>query len=149
MTGPGEPRYTVNETAGRTRPFQSPGVDTDLALASLPAPDQDRIGAALRGDHGDDQQRIAVFGLALVTKLLAKNADYGSSAFSKPALAPHLSAREGILTRMSDKVARFQNLAGKDDQAEVAEAIPETLGDWAGYLVLWLACPDDGEGGTP
>jgi hypothetical protein len=102
----------------------------------------DRIREAQAGSRGDDQQRIAETGLAIVDLLLQKNADYGGSAWQTPVLAPGLSCREAIQCRMSDKIQRLQTLlAGKSP--EVAESIADTMRDLAGYSILWLGAPVD------
>ena len=93
---------------------------------------------AIDGQRGADQKLIAEVGLQVVTTLLKKNADYGSSAWQVPVLAPRLSAFDGIQCRMSDKVARLnQLLAGND--AQVAESIADSFRDLVGYGILWLA----------
>lgn len=100
-----------------------------------------RIREAIAGDHGPDQQRIAQHGLALIHTLLQKNADYGSSAWKPPILAPHLTAREAIQCRMSDKIERFQNLI-QNPTPEVNESIGDTMLDFGGYSILWHGAPD-------
>ena len=67
--------------------------------------------------------------------LLAKNKNYGNSAFQAPALLPDLPAEKAIFVRMSDKVARLAQLtSGEKDR--VGESIEDTLYDLAGYCVL-------------
>lgn len=67
--------------------------------------------------------------------LLAKNKNYGNSAFCPPILLPHLKPEEALLVRMSDKVARLTSLAsGEKDR--VGESLSDTLYDLAGYCVL-------------
>lgn len=93
---------------------------------------------AIDGQRGADQKLIAEVGLQVVMTLLKKNADYGSFAWQVPVLAPRLSAFDGIQCRMSDKVARLnQLLAGND--AQVAESIADSFRDLVGYGILWLA----------
>jgi len=105
--------------------------------------DLDEIRQAAGGDSGDTQKAIAEHGLAVVSMLLKKNRDYGNSAFQSPLLAPLADARTGIQVRMSDKVARLQNLlAGNPDS--VGESACDTMMDLAGYAILWLAEPDGG-----
>jgi hypothetical protein len=112
----------------------------DLKANALPVPDMTAIYESLRVLNGVDAQRVAVFGLALVTKLLAKNADYGSTAFERPALASDVPVRKALMVRASDKVGRIANLAKSDKPAHlVDESIAETVGDLAGYAVLYLA----------
>lgn len=100
----------------------------------------DLLRQALNGDRGEDQQRIAQQGIELVTLLLRKNSDYGSSAWQPPLLAPDMSPREAIQCRMSDKIQRFIQLQSKS--AEVAESIEDTVRDWTGYGLLWLGAPE-------
>ncbi len=94
------------------------------------------IEEALDGDRGDIQCRIAHTGLGLVELLLKKNKDYGSSVFEPPELDPTASPSVGILARMSDKVRRIRQL--RQNGAEVAESIDETVLDLGGYSILWL-----------
>ena len=101
---------------------------------------QERIRQAVNGDHGEDQRRLAEQGMQLVALLLAKNADYGGSAWQIPTLAPGLSLREAIQCRMSDKIQRLQMLlSGK--APEVLESTEDTMRDLAGYCILWLGAP--------
>lgn len=102
--------------------------------------DYDLVGDALEGGRGPCQQRIAQVGLQIVATLLRKNADYGGSAWQPPLLCPGMSARTGILVRMSDKINRFITLLTKP--AEVAdESVDQTMLDFAGYSILYLAYP--------
>lgn len=75
----------------------------------------------------------------LNTLLLAKNANYGNAAMQEPSLLPGLTPRQGILVRLSDKIARLQALAGGTPD-KVGEAFDDTLRDMAGYIVLYFAC---------
>lgn len=78
----------------------------------------------------------------LAELLIAKNRDYGDSAFKSPPLAPCLSATAAILVRMGDKIERLETLARKlanDDAIAVAsEPVEDTIADLAGYCVLLL-----------
>lgn len=103
----------------------------------------DLLRQALSGDRGEDQQRIAREGIALVGLLLRKNSDYGSSAWQPPILAPDMSPREAIQCRMSDKIQRFIQLQSR--QAEVEESLEDTVRDWTGYGLLWLGAPTDAD----
>lgn len=103
--------------------------------------DLDLLRQAVNGERGEDQKRIAEQGVQLITLLLRKNSDYGSSAWKSPLLAPHVSPREAIQCRMSDKVQRFVQLQSRP--AEVAESMEDTVRDWTGYGVLWLGAPND------
>lgn len=87
------------------------------------------------------QVYISRVGVDLVSTLLAKNLDYGSSAWDSPLLCSHLSPGDALLCRMSDKIARLQNLlSGK--QPQVQESIEDTIKDLAGYCLLLLASPE-------
>jgi hypothetical protein len=99
--------------------------------------DFDRVREAAAGQHGEDQKRLAMCGLEVVTTLLHKNADYGGSAWQVPLLAPQLTPRQAIQCRMSDKVMRLAKLL-TGEQAQVAESIEDTMKDLAGYSILWL-----------
>ena len=71
--------------------------------------------------------------------LIAKNTNYGNSAMQEPSLLPGLTPRQGILVRLSDKIARLQTLAGGAPD-KVGEVFDDTLLDLAGYVVLYFAC---------
>lgn len=105
------------------------------------------LEGALNGDRGPDQQRIAETGVTWIELLLAKNADYGSSAWKPPLLSPGLDAGAAILVRMSDKIERIASLAAKGGagSAEVAESLEDTVRDLGAYCLLWLARPKGGE----
>lgn len=93
-----------------------------------------RLLNALNGIRGHHQQLIAQVGLQWVDTLLRKNADYGSSVFKEPVLAPGMPTTSAIDVRMSDKIARIQNL--KTAKAEVAESIQDTYNDLGAYCLL-------------
>jgi hypothetical protein len=101
------------------------------------------VGEALDGSRGPDQQRIARVGLDWLTTLLAKNQDYGGSAWAVPALCPKLQTGDAILVRMSDKISRINNLLRADNKALVDESIEDTIKDLGAYCLLWLARPKD------
>lgn len=101
----------------------------------------DTIINALSREDGADAYWIAQAGCGLVATLLAKNADYGGSAWQRPALAPHLDPGTAILCRMSDKIARLQTLLASALTPRVNESIEDTLRDLAGYCLLYLARP--------
>ena len=93
------------------------------------------LAAALDGSRGQQQQIIAEEGMKIISLLLQKNHDYGSSVFEPPALDPSLSVLAAIDVRMSDKIARIKNL--KTAAAEVkSESIDDTYKDLAGYVIL-------------
>jgi len=98
--------------------------------------DTELVGQAHRGTRGLQQSVIARTGIAITAMLLRKNSDYGASAFSSPAMAPHMTPRDALLCRMSDKVARVASLSKK--AAEVPESLDDTIRDLAGYCMLWL-----------
>lgn len=99
----------------------------------------DLILQALSGERGIDQRIICETGLDVTQLLLKKNADYGSSAWKSPLLAPECGADAGMRVRMSDKIERLIGLL-KGRAPDVAdEPIEETVKDLIGYLVLWLA----------
>lgn len=72
----------------------------------------------------------------LKTVLVRKNMDYGASAFNPPALAPGVAPTTAILVRMSDKIARLNNL--QTAEKPNYEAIEDTILDLAGYAILLL-----------
>lgn len=114
---------TIN--AGKTTIELSTNNGDKLALLEL----------ALNGSRGKQQRIIAEEGLAILELLLRKNHDYGSSVFKPPVLAPELSELSAIDVRMSDKIARINNL--KTCASEVkSESIDETYKDLAGYVIL-------------
>jgi hypothetical protein len=82
-----------------------------------------------------DAQRIAAAGVEVLSMLLRKNRDYGSSAFQEPVLAPGMTPRQAMQCRMSDKVARISTLMS-GQQAEVDESIRDTMSDLAGYIIF-------------
>lgn len=106
------------------------------------------IQQALTDRRGEGAKAIAFEGLELVATLLRKNADYGSSAWNPPLLAPGVTAREAIQTRMSDKISRLAKLLA-GNKAEVEEAVEDTMLDLAGYALLWLTCPTTQEQPAP
>lgn len=73
--------------------------------------------------------------------LIAKNQDYGDSAFKRPALLQSLAPAGAILVRLGDKIERLQNLANKVDAEGVcvkSETVEDTVLDLAGYCILYL-----------
>ncbi len=81
---------------------------------------------------------IATEGLKLILLLLAKNQDYGTSAWESPVLCQQMTARDALLVRMSDKIKRLQHLL-QGNAPRVSESIDDTLRDLAGYCLLELA----------
>ena len=102
---------------------------------------ENKVSQALHSDD-ENRRRIAEAGIALTAMLLAKNHDYGSSAWEIPLLCPTLSPGDAILCRMSDKVKRIQRLQS-GETAQVAESLEDNIGDLAGYGLLWLARPTE------
>ena len=82
---------------------------------------------------------LAEIGCENLATLLAKNSDYGSSGLTEPILLPGLAARQALLVRMSDKIARIQTLQNKGP--EVSESLEDTMLDLANYCLLWVAVP--------
>jgi hypothetical protein len=61
--------------------------------------------------------------------LIAKNLKYGNSALEPLGVFSQLSAKEGLLVRIDDKLKRIKNGSlGKDDE--------DVVNDLIGYLVL-------------
>lgn len=96
---------------------------------------------ALAGERGEDQNRIASTALRWAGTILKKNADYGSSVWKEPFLAPGMPVSAAIFCRMSDKAERIRQLQAKD--AEVAESLEDTVSDLGSYCLLWLARPKE------
>lgn len=97
----------------------------------------------------ENDRAVQIFNVCqnLAELLIAKNRDYGDSAFKSPPLAPCLSASAAILVRMGDKIERLETLARKlanDDAIAVAsETVEDTIADLAGYCVLLLIAMKD------
>ena len=66
----------------------------------------------------------------VVLLLLEKNKAYGDTANNPPQIFSKLSAREGILARLDDKLSRVKN-KGLNDNTE------DTISDIIGYLNLY------------
>lgn len=92
----------------------------------------------------ENDRAVQIFNVCqnLAELLIAKNRDYGDSAFKSPPLAPCLSPSAAILVRMGDKIERLETLARKlandDAIAVVSETVEDTIADLAGYCVLLL-----------
>lgn len=85
----------------------------------------------------ETKERIEKVCETLKTTLVAKNQNYGNSAFRNPLLAPNVSPQEALLTRLSDKIGRMERLLrGEPDR--VQESLDDTILDIAGYCVLLL-----------
>lgn len=108
------------------------------------------LNAAIAGELGEDQQRIADTFLEALVVCLQKNHDYGGSAWKTPLLCPSLSAGDAILVRMGDKLERLANLAdGKDKTPQVDETLTDTMKDLGAYAFLWLARPREDRAEKP
>ena len=107
------------------------------------------IREAWQGSRGPHQKRIVDVGFELISKLLRKNSDYGSSVFEAPLFAPDMDPGDGILVRMSDKLARLNNLldegGGLELRGDVGETLSDTLDDLLGYWLLYQARPEEEE----
>ncbi|MBQ9372158.1 MAG: DUF1599 domain-containing protein [Thermoguttaceae bacterium] len=77
---------------------------------------------------------------ALRELLVAKNHDYGSSAFESPLLLPTMKPETGVLVRIGDKIKRLQTLARNSQYVD--ESFDDTIRDLAGYCILYLACKE-------
>jgi len=102
-----------------------------------PAPQTDKhiFFDALNGHRGETQYTIAAIGLQWIATLLKKNNDYGSSVFKEPILAPGMPTTAAIDVRMSDKIARIQNLKTAKSEI-VSESIQDTYNDLGSYCLL-------------
>ena len=102
----------------------------------------ERIGSAADGANGKDQQILARGALEWVELLLNKNADYGSSAWDAPILAPECDAATAIRVRLSDKINRLMHLLEPRAKARVLdESIADTVRDAGVYCLLWTLIP--------
>jgi hypothetical protein len=61
--------------------------------------------------------------------LIAKNLKYGNSALEPLGVFSHLSAKEGLLVRIDDKLKRIKNGSLERDDEDV-------VNDLIGYLIL-------------
>ncbi len=97
---------------------------------------------ALRGDFGDDPQRIATVALQWAETLINKNRDYGPGIWTTPLLTPNMDCSDAILVRMSDKIQRLQNLLQGNEVNVKDESLEDTMADLGAYALLWLAKPE-------
>jgi hypothetical protein len=74
---------------------------------------------------------IKEVGREVVMLLIEKNKNYGDTANHPPQIFSKLSAKEGILARIDDKLSRIKKL-GFDDPLKSED----TLKDLIGYLIL-------------
>jgi hypothetical protein len=68
--------------------------------------------------------------------LIKKNADYGDENLTKHGMT-------GIIVRLSDKLARLENLQGK--KGHIDETTEDTLKDIAGYAINALRLRREGK----
>ena len=76
------------------------------------------------------EELIKEVGREVVMLLLEKNKAYGDTANKPPKIFSTLSAKEGILARIDDKLSRIKQV-GINDKTE------DTLLDLIGYLILY------------
>jgi hypothetical protein len=76
------------------------------------------------------EELIKEVGREVVMLLLEKNKAYGDTANKPPKIFSKLSAKEGILARIDDKLSRIKTV-GLNDKTE------DTLIDLIGYLILY------------
>lgn len=86
----------------------------------------------------DFRKLISEVGDGLVTLLLAKNLDYGNNIAKPPCMAKKVDPQTAALVRMSDKVARIEQLAERG-AAVPGETLDDSLLDLAGYCILLVA----------
>ena len=73
---------------------------------------------------------IKQIGQEVIDLLLEKNKAYGDTANDPPQIFSKLSAKEGILARIDDKLSRIKQV-GVNDKTE------DTMLDLIGYLILY------------
>ncbi len=76
------------------------------------------------------EELIKEVGREIVMLLIEKNKAYGDTANHPPKIFSKLSAREGILARIDDKLSRIKN-KGLNDLTE------DSVADLIGYLILY------------
>ena len=76
------------------------------------------------------EELIKEVGREIVMLLIEKNKAYGDTANHPPQIFSKLSAREGILARIDDKLSRIKN-KGLNDLTE------DSVEDLIGYLILY------------
>lgn len=87
------------------------------------------------------EQLIHEVGHEVINLLLTKNKAYGDTANDPPQIFSKLSAKEGILARIDDKLSRIKTV-GLNDKTE------DTLLDLIGYLILYrVQCKKDIQNG--
>lgn len=70
--------------------------------------------------------------------VVSKSLNYGvGKCFEPPRLVPGATAETALLTRLSDKIGRFETLL-RGERDRVGETLEDTARDMIGYIVLWL-----------
>jgi len=72
---------------------------------------------------------VSTYLLSIREMLINKNIKYGNSALEPLGVFSHLSAKEGLLVRIDDKLKRIKNGSLEKDDEDV-------INDLIGYLVL-------------
>lgn len=101
-------------------------------------PDLEYVGSEALGADHPDRKLIAETFLQAAATCLRKNADYGSSVFKSPVLAPSMSPESAILVRLSDKIQRMSNLLGSGGTPQVDESVEDNILDMANYALLLI-----------
>ncbi len=83
--------------------------------------------------HMNHKSQIEAYYESLKNKQIAKNEDYGDSAFEDVTVAGvKIPALHACLSRMSDKLKRLQS-----QDLMVDESFEDTLDDLVGYIVIY------------
>jgi hypothetical protein len=92
----------------------------------------DEFGKLVESEHPRSTAELIDSVTLEVSKLLKKkNKDYGDTANNPPQIFSQLTAKEGILARIDDKLSRIKKL-GFDNPTDSED----TLKDLIGYLIL-------------
>ena len=87
------------------------------------------------GDVEDNDERIKRIVQRQLGVYIAKNDDYGDSVLKGRKAFGTISE----LTRMSDKINRFNALVGKEETAKVAESLDDTVMDLVNYMAMYYS----------
>lgn len=87
------------------------------------------------GDVIDEKTRIQNIIKRQIAVYIAKNDDYGDSVLKGRKAFGAISE----LTRMSDKINRFNALVGKEETAKVAESLDDTVMDLVNYMAMYYS----------
>lgn len=87
------------------------------------------------GDVEDNDERIKRIVKRQLGVYIAKNDDYGDSVLKGRKAFGTISE----LTRMSDKINRFNALVGKEETAKVAESLDDTVMDLVNYMAMYYS----------